>query len=358
MPAKQTNFSVTLAELAAHVDGELLSADPGWRVTGIAPLQEAGPQDVTFFHDRKLAALLPACRAGVVIVAEQCPACGRPQIIVPRPDLTMICILELFYPPKVYGSGVARGAFVAASAKLGEQVFVAPGAYVGEGTIIHDGVVLCPGVVVGDRCVVGAGSILYPNVTMYDGCRIGQRCRIHAGTVIGSDGYAFTRDGEQHRKIPQVGIVEIGDDVELGANNTIDRAALTVTRIANGVKTDNLVHIAHNVEIGEHSLLVAQVGIAGSTKIGRSVILAGQAGITGHVTIGDSAIVGPQAGVSRDIAPGEVVSGSPQMPHRDWLKAAGLYAKLPEMRKKMRQLEHEMAVLKQRLSLMDGDDND
>lgn len=354
MVRMKTN-AFTIAELAAEVHGELLADDPTRRVCRVAPLREAGPDDLSFFYDRKLAGFVSASRAGVIVVGEKIYGCQRPQIIVSRPDLAMIQLLELFYPPKKYQPVISAQAHVADSAVVHDRVTVFPGAYIGKGSILHAGVVIHPGVVVGDGIEIGADTIIYPNVTIYDGCRIGERCLIHAGTVIGSDGYAFACDDRQHRKIPQVGIVEIGNDVEIGANNTIDRAALTVTRIADGVKIDNLVQIGHNVQIGENSLLVAQVGIAGSTIVGKNVILAGQAGVTGHLSIGDGAIIGPQTGVSRNIASGEIVSGSPQMPHRDWLKTAAVFSRLPEMRKKLRDLEKEMITLREQLEAVTGE---
>ena len=347
----------TIAEIADVVHGELLADDSTLQVCRVAPLKEAGPDDLTFFYDRKLAKFVSATRAGVIVVGEKISGCQRPQIIVPQPDLAMIQLLELFYPSKEYQLGISAKAQVADSAVIDDQVTIFPGAYIGKGSILHAGVVIHPGVVVGNYCEIGVDTIIYPNVTIYDGCRIGERSLIHAGTVIGSDGYAFTWDGQRHRKIPQVGIVEIGNEVEIGANNTIDRAALTVTRIADGVKTDNLVQIAHNVQIGENSLLVAQVGIAGSTIVGKNVILAGQAGVTGHLQIGDGAIVGPQTGVSRNIAPGEIVSGSPQMPHRDWLKTASVFGRLPEMRKKIRDLERQIMALHKQLESVTGDED-
>ncbi len=357
MVRMKTN-AFTIAELAAEVHGELLADDPTRRVCRVAPLREAGPDDLSFFYDRKLAKFVSATRAGVIVVGEKISGCQRPQIIVSQPDLAMIQLLELLYPSKEYQSGISAQAHVADSAVTKDRVTVFPGAYIGEGSILHAGVIIHPGVVVGEYCEIGVDTIIYPNVTIYDGCRLGERCLIHAGTVIGSDGYAFTWDDTQHRKIPQVGIVEIGNDVEIGANNTIDRAALTVTRIADGVKTDNLVQVAHNVQIGENSLLVAQVGIAGSTVVGKNVVMAGQAGVTGHITIGDGAIIGPQTGVSRNIAPGEIVSGSPQMPHRDFLKTASIFPRLPEMRKKLRDLERQVMVLRKQLEGVTGENDD
>jgi len=353
-----TTSSFSLAELADRLEGELVAGNPDYRVSRVAPLKEAGPDDLSFFYDRKLVSRLKETRAGVVIVGSRREDCSRPQLIVSRPDLAMIKVLELFYPPREFQVGVDARAAVADNAIVSARATVSPCSCVGEASVLHDGVVLCPGVVIGAHCEIGADTIIYPNVTVYDGCRIGERCRIHAGTVIGSDGYAFIWDGRRHCKIPQVGIVEVGNDVEIGANNTIDRASLTVTRVADGVKTDNLVQIAHNVQVGEHTLLVSQVGIAGSTEVGKKVILAGQAGVTGHLRIGDGAIIGPQTGVSRDIAPGEVVSGSPQMPHRDWLKTAAVFSRLPEMRRQLRDLERQVETLQKQLYDVIGENDD
>jgi UDP-3-O-[3-hydroxymyristoyl] glucosamine N-acyltransferase len=241
---------------------------------------------------------------------------------------------------KPYASlGVHPRAVVEEGAGLGRDVSIHPLAYVGAETSIGDRVVLHPGVYVGPGATVDDDSVLHPNVTLYYGCMVGKRCIIHAGTVIGSDGYGFVPDGERHYKIPQIGIVQIDDDVELGANNTIDRAATGRTWIQRGVKTDNMVHVAHNCVIGEHTLVVAQAGISGSTKVGRRVVLGGQVGLSGHITIGDGAMVGSQSGVAHSIAPGEIVSGTPTMPHRLWLRTVQLIRRLPELFDRVKALE-------------------
>lgn len=199
-----------------------------------------------------------------------------------------------------------------------------------------------PHVVFGEGVCIGDDVEVFPNVTILKGCVVGNRVIIHPGSVIGSDGFGFVPDGEQHYKIPQLGIVVIDDDVEIGACNTIDRATFGKTWIKQGVKTDNHIHIAHNVVIGENTLIVAQVGIAGSTTIGKNVILAGQAGIGGHLSIGDRVTVGPQAGVTRSVSEGQVVSGTPEMPHRLWLRVSQIIPRLPELKKKVAVLEKRM----------------
>jgi UDP-3-O-[3-hydroxymyristoyl] glucosamine N-acyltransferase len=226
-------------------------------------------------------------------------------------------------------------------------VHISPGVVIEGDVRIGDRAVIHPHVYIGEGTVVGDDAIVYPNVSIMNGCVIGNRVVIHSGTVIGSDGFGFTPDGERHYKIPQKGIVQIDDDVEIGANNAIDRATFGKTWIKQGVKTDNLVHIAHNVEVGENSLVVAQVGIAGSTTIGKNVILAGQAGITGHLSIGDRAVVGPQAGIIRSVPAGEVVSGTPQMPHKTWLRIHTILLGLPELKSKISALEKRLETLEE-----------
>jgi UDP-3-O-[3-hydroxymyristoyl] glucosamine N-acyltransferase len=210
-------------------------------------------------------------------------------------------------------------------------------------------VVLFPGVYVGEGAEIGEGTTLYPNVAVLDRCRVGKRVIIHSGTVIGSDGFGFAPDQSGYVKIPQVGIVEIEDDVEIGANCAVDRAAMGKTRIGRGVKTDNLVQIGHNVTIGENTVLVAQVGIAGSTEIGRWVAMGGQVGVVGHIKIGDQARIGAQAGVAHDVKPGETISGSPAFAHREWLRAQAVFPRLPEIRRNLGALERRLDELEKKL---------
>jgi UDP-3-O-[3-hydroxymyristoyl] glucosamine N-acyltransferase len=202
-------------------------------------------------------------------------------------------------------------------------------------------------VYVGSEVYIGHDTILYPNVTILDRCIIGDRVTIHSGTVVGSDGFGFAQDGSSYFKIPQVGIVQIDDDVEIGANCTIDRATMGKTWIQRGVKIDNLVQIAHNVVVGEDGIIIAQVGISGSTKVGKNVILAGQVGVTGHLEIGDNVRVGAQSGIAKSVPPGQSVSGSPAISHRDWLKNCQILSRLPELRKKIISLEKRLAAIEQ-----------
>jgi UDP-3-O-[3-hydroxymyristoyl] glucosamine N-acyltransferase len=333
-------MEATLAQLAAILGGVL--EGPGERVvSGIKGIEDAGPADVAFLANPRYAKALPACRAGVVLVKpEQKVPEGLAVIRVADPYLAYAKLLTHATAKPYAPLGVHPRAVVEDGASLGADVSIHALAYVGAGARIGDRVVLHPGAYVGPGAAVGDDSVLHPNVTLYHGCLVGQRCIIHAGTVIGSDGYGFVPDGERHFKIPQIGIVQIDDDVELGANNTIDRAATGRTWIQRGVKTDNMVHVAHNCVVGEYSLLVAQVGISGSTKLGRRVVLGGQAGLAGHITLGDGVMVAAQSGIAHSIEPGQVVSGTPSMPHRLWLRTSQLIRRLPELFDRVKALEN------------------
>jgi UDP-3-O-[3-hydroxymyristoyl] glucosamine N-acyltransferase len=211
---------------------------------------------------------------------------------------------------------------------------------------IGDRVTLYPGVFVGDKASIGNDTLVYPNVTIMNEMVIGSRVILHAGVVIGSDGFGFVRDGASSFKIPQLGTVRIEDDVEIGANCCIDRAALGETVVGRGVKMDNLVQVGHNVQIGQDSIVVAQVGISGSVRVGRQVVLGGQVGVADHVEIGDRAMVGSQSGIAKSVSPGEVVSGTPAIPHRRWLRASGLAARLPDIVDRIKKLERDLAELR------------
>ncbi len=235
--------------------------------------------------------------------------------------------------------------------KLGDEISIHPRVYVGDGAVLGDRVRLHGGVYIGAGALIGDDTVLYPNVTVLDRCIIGSRVIIHSGTVVGSDGFGFAQNGDCHFKIPQVGIVQIDDDVEIGANCTVDRATMGKTWIQRGVKIDNLVQVAHNVVVGENSVIIAQVGISGSTKVGKNVILAGQVGITGHLEIGDNVRVGAQSGVAKSIPAGQSVSGSPAIAHRDFLKNCQIISRLPELRKRIMSLEQRLAALEQEIDL-------
>jgi UDP-3-O-[3-hydroxymyristoyl] glucosamine N-acyltransferase len=328
----------TLREIAELVEGEF-SGDGEKRLLAAAPFEAAGPDDITFAGQAKYIKQLADSPAGCVLVPMKV-SCEAPSVIrVKNPQLAFIRVLTLLYPPSRIPTGIHPAAVVGSEFSCGKDAAVGPGVVIGNRVTIGDRVQIHPNVVLGDQVEIGNDVIIYPNVSVLERCLIGSRTIINAGTVIGSDGYGFESDGERFHKIPQLGIVQIDDDVEIGAGNTIDRAAFDKTWIQSGVKTDNLVHIAHNVVVGENTLIVGQAGIAGSTTIGRNVILAARSAIGGHITIGDRAIIGAKAGVSQSVSEGAILSGFPGIPHRLWLRVQRAVSKLPELFKQVGDLE-------------------
>ncbi len=339
---------VTLEELARLVGGEVRGICEELLV-GIAGIREARKGQITFLVDPKYGKDLETIQASAVIVGSPFPQTSKPLLVTSNPYLAYAKIAQFFTPKPHHPLGVSPMAHCGEDCRIGEKVSIYPLVYLGNRVEIEDGVTLYPGVYVGDSVRIGKDSIVYPNVSILSGTIIGQRVIIHSGTVIGSDGFGFAQDGMIQVKIPQTGIVQIDDDCEIGANNTIDRAALGKTWIKTGVKTDNQVHVAHNVVVGEHTLLIAQVGISGSVTIGQGVILAGQVGVTGHLTIGDGVKVGAKSGVIKSIPAGEVVSGFPTMPHQTFLRTRALIQRLPEMTKQIRVLEDRVRLLESKI---------
>ncbi len=334
----------------ARLIGARLEGDPDAVVTNIAGIDRAAPGDLTFVANPKYEQYIPTTAATGVICSPGITATGKNLLKVDNPYLAYARVMQFVFPPKRQAGAVDPSACVGRDAQLGEGVTVYPLAFIGEGCRIGDNTTVYPGCFIGDGVTVGSDTVIYPNVTIREGCSIGSRVIIHAGAVIGSDGFGFAKDGARYEKIPQVGIVQVDDDVEIGANVTIDRAAMGKTWVQRGTKIDNLVQVAHNVVIGEDCAVVAQVGISGSTRVGSRVTLAGQVGLVGHITIGDDAICGAKAGVSNSIPAGQLVSGSPAIPHRQWLKSMGCIPKLPDMRKAVAALEKRIAELEQQLN--------
>lgn len=273
---------------------------------------------------------------------------GRPAVLVATPALALAAWLEAFRPARRPRPGVSKAAHVRPSAKLGPGVCIAAGATVEARARIGARTVLCAGVFVGEDAEIGEDCTLYPNAVVLERCRIGSRCILHAGAVVGSDGFGFVWNGTRHRKIPQQGIVRVEDEVEIGANAVIDRATLGETSIGRGTKIDNLVQIGHNVVVGENSILCGQAGVAGSSRLGQRVTLAGQVGIGDHATVEDGAIVTGQGGVvSGGLVPsGATVSGMPSAPHQEFLKSAALVARLPELARRLQQLEKQLEAVR------------
>jgi UDP-3-O-[3-hydroxymyristoyl] glucosamine N-acyltransferase len=344
-----TIMSVTLSKIAALVQGNIIG-DSGKKINGVAPMEMAGEDQITVAGTAKFLKKIGDCTAGAIIVPRdfKTDACNLLQ--VDNPMVAFAKIMQYFHPPIQPPAGIHPSAVVGADFNCGKNVTVDPQVVIGRHVTIGDRVWLHPGVVVGDEVVIGDGAVIFPNVTIQARCIVGNRVIIHAGTVIGSDGFGFAPDGKCYHKIPHTGIVQIDDDVEIGANNTIDRGTFGKTHIGRGVKTDNLVHIAHNVSVGENTVLVAQVGIAGSATIGKNAIIAGQAAIAGHLTIGDGAIVGPQTGVGKPVPDGQIVSaGLPGMPHQIWLRVQRMIPKLPELGKRLAGLEKKFKRLEDKM---------
>lgn len=342
--------SVTVRELAAHVGGEVLG-DPAKAITGINGLAEAGPHELSFYGNPKYRKDYEKSGAGAVLVLPDTPASeGRTVIRVPQPHLAFAKVTALLFPPKAYPPGVHPSAVVHAQASVHPEatvlanVVVESGAHVGARAVLH------PGVYVGEDARIGDGCTIYPNVTVREGCLIGDRVILHANTVIGADGFGFAFDpgaekGPEHYKVPQVGIVRIEEDVEIGAACCVDRATFGETVIGRGTKIDNLVQIAHNVQVGPLSIICAQAGVSGSAQIGMGVVLAGQVGVVGHIRVGDLAKVGAQSGVAQSVPDGATVSGSPAIAHRQWLKNVAAQHQLADLVREVRQLRRQVNEL-------------
>jgi len=330
-----------LGDVARHVGGEI-AGDPDIDVRGAAGIHDAGEGDVTFLADRKHLEACAASRASGVVVKQLVPEIGKPQIIVSNPLYAFAKLLELFHVKPALPTGISDSAFVSPQARIGKDVSIHAFAVVSDNAVLGDRTIVHPGAFIGSGAVVGEECTIYPHVTILERVTIGNRVIIHSGAVLGSDGFGYVFEGGRHYKIPQVGTVVVEDDVEIGANTTIDRATTGRTVIGKGTKIDNLVQIGHNVKIGEHSIIVAQVGIGGSTEMGSHVVLGGQVGIADHAILDDGCMVGAKGGVMGHLPKG-IYSGGPAIPHREWLKASALFARLPELYKKIRELEEKLS---------------
>lgn len=338
-----------LEEVASLLNGKIIGAPQAANIeiTGASGIYEAQEGQITFISAKKYIKNLSACKASCIIVKEQIPDIDITQLKVSNPQLAFGRLLEHFYMKPQKPIGISKHAIIADTARIGKDTSISPVSYVSDGVSIGAKTVIYPYVFIGENSVIGEKCIIYPNVSIRENVKIGDRVIIHSGSVIGSDGFGYVFEEGSYYKIPQVGGVIIEDDVEVGSNVSIDRATTGNTVIGKGTKIDNLVQIAHNVKIGNNSIIVAQVGIGGSTEIGDFVTLAGQVGVPDHIRIDSETVIGAQSGVIGHLKKG-AYSGSPAIPHRDWLKAQAIFAKLPELNKRIRELEDKIKELERR----------
>jgi UDP-3-O-[3-hydroxymyristoyl] glucosamine N-acyltransferase len=348
MAAPPLQTPISLAQIHQVTGGELVGS-PDAMITSLASLSDARSTDLSFVTGDRLLKTGEPIQAGALLAHRRLTELRCPQIVLPNPLLAFARVAETLFCPTVPPRGVPASIVKGTDVQIGPNVSIWAGVTLGDRVRIGSSVTLYPGVFVGDDSTIGDHTVLYPNVVVRDGCRIGARVIIHSGTIIGSDGFGYVQDQGKHVKIPQLGGVIIEDNVELGANVTVDRATMPrdYTKIKHGTKVDNLVQIAHNVTIGEHSILVAQVGIAGSTTIGRHVMIGGQAGVADHIQIGDHVTIASRAGVNRNLESNQIVSGAPVMPHETWVKAQAVIPRLPELRHSVRALEERLKKLEE-----------
>ena len=340
---------MTLSDLAARL-GCRLDGDPGLEILRVASLEQAGPGDLTFLANPKYARAAQQTRATAIILAEDAPAAPCAMLRAADPYRSFAEALAIFGRDERPAPGIHPTAVVAPGARLGPEVSVGPFVVVGPGAEIGARATLHPHVVVGAGAQIGEDSVLHARVSVRERCRVGARVVIQDGAVIGSDGYGFvTGPDGVHHKIQQQSVVVLEDDVEVGANTTIDRPAVGETRVGAGTKIDNLVQIAHGVRIGRHVLLAAQVGIAGSTKLGDHVALGGQVGVAGHVSLGDGVRATAQTGIPGSVPAGALVSGYPAIDNKEWLKSSAVFRHLPELRRQVRDLLERLDALEARL---------
>ncbi len=336
----------TLKELAELIGGTVVG-DGEVEIHRVAGIDSAKSGEITFLANPKYLPLLQTTQASAVMVKPGVEAPGVSLLVCPNPYLAFAKVLTALHVAKPECRGIMEGAFVDPEAKIADGATIYPGCVIGKNVAVGSGTTLYPGVLLYDNVTVGEDCLIHAGTVVREGCRIGNRVIVQPKAVIGSDGFGFAPDGSGYFKIPQVGIVVIEDDVEIGANSCLDRAALGETRIGRGTKLDNLVQIAHNVKIGADSIIVAQVGIAGSTAIGKHCTLGGQVGVAGHIKVGDNTMVGAQSGIAGNLPSGEVFSGTPAIPHRNWLRASTSFAKLPEMRKEIGKLKRQIEELQE-----------
>lgn len=340
------------AEQIANVIGGRVEGNKDAKVHTFAKIEEGTEGAISFLSNPKYTHYLYNTKSSIVIVNEDLELekdVDATLIRVKNAYESIAKLLQIYEASKPKKTGVAPQAYIAPSAKLGNNCYVGPFAYVGEGAEIGDGCQIYPHAVIGDNVKVGTNCIFYPNTTIYQGCKIGNNVTIHAGSVIGADGFGFAPGADGYDKIPQIGIVVIENNVEIGANTCVDRSTMGATVIHKGVKLDNLVQVAHNVEIGENTVMSAQVGIAGSTKVGSWCMFGGQVGLAGHITIGDKTFLGAQSGVPGSLKGGEELIGTPPMNPRAYFKSQAIFRRLPDMYKDLNDAKKKIEELNEKI---------
>ncbi len=335
---------IALKEIAEQIGGSLIG-DGNTLISGISSIEEAKEGEVAVLTNPSFRKRLSGSGASAFILGEDSDMTDlkeRNVVLVKNPSHAFLKVAGLFERPREVAKGIHPLASVSEGASIADGASISAYAYIEKGAVLEKNVSIYPFVYVGEGVRIGEGSTMFPHVTLYNGVVIGKRVTIHGGTVVGGDGFGYVWDGKRHAKIPQLGIVEIEDDVEIGANVTIDRASLGKTRIGKGVRIDNLTQVAHNVSIGENSIIVAQVGIAGSAVIGRNVVIAGQAGVRDHAVVGDNVKAGGQTGITCDVPENSLIMGTPHMPHREWARLQGYLRRLPKLFETVRRIERKL----------------
>ena len=342
----------TAQQIAAYIDGEIIG-NPEASVNTFAKIEEGKPGAISFLANPKYEHYLYSTESTIVLVNKDFEPSQpvRATLIKTENAYESVArLLTLYESMQSRKTGVSEKAYIAPSAKIGEDCYIAPFAYIGDNVTVGNGTSIYPNAVVCDNATIGENCIIYPNVTIYHDCRIGNRVILHAGAVIGADGFGFAPTPNGYDKIPQIGIVILEDKVDIGANTCVDRATMGATVVHSGVKLDNLIQIAHNDEIGSHTVMAAQAGIAGSTKVGEWCMIGGQVGIAGHAKIGDKVGLGAQSGVPGDIKSGSQLIGTPPMELKQYFKSSIAQRSLPDMQKELRNLRKEVEELKQLLN--------
>jgi UDP-3-O-[3-hydroxymyristoyl] glucosamine N-acyltransferase len=346
-------LTYSLGELAERIGADV-AGDASRRIAGVRTLADAGPEHLSFLTSPKYLDAARASRSGAILTARGTVLPGRDLLFADAPQLALARALELFHPRPVSRPGAHPTAIVGEECRVDATASIGPFAVLGDRVEIGARSVVGAHVVIGDGCLLGADVTLHPHVVLYPGVRLGDRSEVHSGTVLGADGFGYATVRGRHHKIPQVGRVEIGADVEIGALSAIDRALLGATRIGAGTKVDNLVQVGHNVEVGDGSVLCGQAGIAGSAKLGKGVVLAGQAGVAGHLELGDGVQVAAKSAALETVAAGTPVAGIPAVPLTVWRRQQAVARRLPELWRRLLRIERVLEIAERK---QDGSDD-